>query len=179
MAKPYTITIKDGKGTEEILNGDYEITTLTKGYDALSIDPKTITIDDEHKSYDFKISAKGKLDIVVTEDGTTSGTPIVGATFVRCDKTGTAYGNPVVTDANGLATFMNVPFNTEGGILVYYKQTSSDENHNFDSTLKNAELQTETEQIIIINPKPSTKTINLTDTNYEGLPIKDSQINLT
>ena len=127
MAK--TITIKDGTGSANLMNGTYNVTSNTTGYSNESIDPKTLTVVDGTNNYELKISATGTLTLHVTESGEASGIPVVGAKFIRCDKNGTTYGNEITTNEQGNAIFTNVPFDSTTQVLVYYKQTASDGNH--------------------------------------------------
>ena len=177
MAK--TVTITNGTGTAELINDTYTVTASVTGYDNNSIDPNSITVDASTNTYAFTVSATGTLTLHVSEDGTASGTPIIGATFVRTDSTGTTYGTPVTTDANGNAVFNNVPFDSTNAPLIYYKQTASDGNHEFDSTIQNTTLTTQTSMVEIINQPGATRTINLTDANYTNLPIDSAVLTLT
>ena len=177
MAKPYTVSITGGTGTEAILNDSYNVTASVPGYDNASILPATVNIVDGTNNYAFTIAATGTLTIHVTEDGTSTGTPIVGATFVRTDASGTVYGSTITTDSQGDAVFDNVPFATTGAPLIYYKQTASDGEHEFDATVQNTTLTTSAATVEVANATPATRTITLTDANYTNLPI-DGEITL-
>ena len=177
MAK--VINITNGTGTGELINDTYTVTAEVNGYDNTSIDPSSVTIDAATNTYDFTISASGTLTLHVTEDGTTTGTPIVGATFIRTDSTGTEYGNVITTDANGDAVFNNVPYAATDAPIIYYKQTASDGNHEFDDTVQNTTLTTSTATIEIINSPGATRTITLTDENYTNLPIGTAELTFT
>lgn len=179
MAKQYTININNGTGTEKISNGVYNATATSNGYDASTLDPKSITVNAETNTFDFKIGATGTLTLHITETGEASGTPIVGATFVRCDSTGNTYGNPITTNEQGNAVFNNVPFDANNAPAIYYKQTQSDSTHDFDNTLKNTTLTESTKTVEVQNPAAATKTVNLTDANYSGLKIESAQITLS
>ena len=179
MAKSYTINIVNGKGEESVLNDTYAVEGNVTGYDNTSILPNNITVDGTTTTYNFTISAEGTLTLHVTEDGTTTGTPVVGATFNRTDQEGNIYGNVITTDSNGDAVFNNVPFSETEAPIIYYKQIASDGNHNFDNTVKNITLTTQTETIEIENTAPTLQTFNLTDANYEGLTINTGTINLS
>ena len=176
MAK--IINITNGVGTEQIINGDYTVEANVNGYNNSSINPSNVNIIEGTNSYAFTIAATGTLTLHVTEDGTVSGTPVVGATFSRVDSTGTEYGTPITTDTNGDAIFNNVPFSSTNAPLVYYKQLNSDGNHEFDGTVKSTTLTTDTETIEIQNTLGATRTINLTDANYTNLPIDSGTITL-
>ncbi len=176
MAKSVTIT--NGTGTTELINGTYTVTAEVSGYNNSSINPDSITVDAATNTYAFTISATGSLTLHVTDNGTSTGTPIIGATFVRTDSTGTEYGIPITTDAEGNAVFNNVPFAETGAPTIYYKQTASDGEHEFDNTVQNTTLSASTETIEIQNTAGATRTINLTDANYENLPIDNATLTL-
>lgn len=178
MASPYVITISDGSGTEDIVQATYTVTATVTGYNDLSILPATQTIT-AASDYSFTIAATGTLTLHVTVEGTDIGTAIVGATFARCDSLGTAHGSEVTSDVNGDAVFPYVPFDATTPPSVYYRQTDSDGNHDFDNTLQTTTLTLSGKIIEIANPVPGTKTINLTDVNYTGLPIEDGFLTLT
>ena len=177
MAK--TITITNGTGTSELINDSYTVTSNTTGYDNTSILPSTVDITEGVNTYAFTISAAGTLTLHVTEDGTSSGIPIVGATFVRTDSTGNEYGNPITSDSNGDAVFNNVPFDSTNAPTIYYKQTASDGNHDFSNLVASTTLTTSTSTIEVQNTPGATRTISLTDANYTNLPIESGSITLT
>ena len=172
MAK--TVTITNGTGTSELINGTYSVTANVTGYDNTSISPTSLTVVAGTNNYAFSISATGTLTLHVTEDGTTTGTPIVGATFVRTDSAGTEYGSPITSDSNGDAVFNNMPFDATNAPTIYYKQTASDGNHEFDSTVQSTTMTTSTSTIEITNQPGATRTISLTDSNYADLPLTGS-----
>ena len=174
MAK--TITITNGTGSAELINDSYTVTSNTTGYDNTSILPSTVDITEGTNTYAFTIFATGTLTLHVTDDGTTSGNPIVGATFVRTDSTGTQYGNAITTDTNGDAVFNNVPFASTDAPTIYYKQTASDGDHEFDDTVKSTQMTTDTSIIEIQNAVGATRTITLMDANYSNLPIESGTL---
>ena len=176
MAKNVIIT--NGTGTTDLINDTYTVTAEVSGYNNTTINPDSIIVDAGTNTYSFTIAAEGTLTLHVTEDGTTTGTPIVGATFIRTDSTGTEYGNPITTDTNGDAVFNNVPFADTNAPIIYYKQTASDGNHEFDNTVQNTTMTTSTSTLEIQNPLGATRTINLTDANYTNLPL-DGTLTLT
>lgn len=176
MAK--IINITNGTGTSDIVNGSYGVEANVVGYDNTSINPSTVNIEAGTNSYAFTISADGILTLHVTEDGTQGGTPVVGAIFVRTDSEGNEYGSPITSDAQGDAVFNNVPYADSGAPLIYYKQTASDGNHEFDNTLKNTSLTSSTGTVEVQNPLGATRTINLTDANYSNLPIDSATLTL-
>ena len=176
MAK--TITITNGSGTANVINGSYNVTATVNGYDNASISPATVNITEGTNTYAFTIGATGTLTLHVTEDGTSSGTPIVGATFVRTDATGNEYGSTITTDTNGDAIFDNVPYDATNAPVIYYKQTASDGDHEFVNTVQNTTLTTSTSTVEIQNAPGAQRTINLTDANYSGLPVENGQLSL-
>ena len=177
MAK--TINITNGTGTGSLINGSYTVTADVTGYDNTSINPSSLSIVEGTNSYAFTIGATGTLTLHVTDDGTATGNPIVGATFYRTDSTGTEYGSVITTDSNGDAVFNNVPFADTNAPIIYYKQTASDGDHEFDNTVQNTTMTTSTSTIQVQNPVGATRTITLTDTNYANLPIDTGSITLT
>ena len=177
MAK--TVNITNGTGTSQLINDTYTVTASVVGYDNSTINPESVSIVDGTNNYDFTIGATGTLTLHVTEDGTVSGTPIVGATFYRTDSLGTEYGTVITTDTNGDAVFNNVPYDAANAPVIYYKQTASDGNHEFDSSVSNTTMTTSTSTIQIQNTVGATRTITLTDTNYSNLPIGTGELTLT
>ena len=177
MAK--VINITNGTGTGSLINDTYTVAADVIGYDNSSINPNSVTIVEGTNSYAFTIGATGTLTLHVTDDGTVSGNPIVGATFYRTDSTGTEYGNIVTTDSNGDAVFNNVPFALTNAPVIYYKQTASDGDHEFDSTVQNTTLTTDTSTVQVQNPVGATRTITLTDSNYSNLPIDTATLTFT
>ena len=177
MAKVVTIT--NGTGTTNLINGSYTVTSDIVGYDNSTINPSNVVVDEATNSYAFTVSATGTLTLHVTEDGTSTGTPVVGATFVRTDSAGTEYGNTITTDQNGDAIFNNVPYAQTGAPTIYYKQTASDGDHEFDNTIKSIILTEQTSTQEIQNTLGALRTMLLTDTNYENLPVDSGTITFT
>jgi len=177
MAKIVNIT--NGTGTSNLINDTFTVTAEVNGYDNTTINPSSVTIAQGTDTYPFTISATGTLTLHVTEDGTSAGTPIVGATFIRTDSTGTEYGTPITTDDQGNAVFNNVPFSDTNAPLIYYKQTASDGDHEFDNTVKNTSLTIQTGTVEIQNTVGALRTITLTDANYANLPIDVATLTFT
>ena len=177
MAKIVNIT--NGTGTTDLINGAYTVTAEVTGYDNTSINPTSITVDAQTNNYAFTVSATGTLTLHVTDTGTVAGNPIVGATFIRTDATGTEYGSVITTDATGNAVFNNVPFAATGAPTIYFKQTASDGDHEFSTDVQSTTLTTQTSTVEIINAVGATRTITLTDTNYDNLPIDTATLTLT
>lgn len=172
MAK--TIVITNGSGTSNLINDTYSVTSSVTGYDNTSINPSSINVVEGTNTYAFTISATGTLTLHVTEDGTQSGTPIVGATFVRTDSTGNTYGSAITSDTNGDAVFNNVPFDSTNAPTIYFKQTASDGDHEFSDQVQSTTMTTSTSTVEIQNTIGALRTINLTDANYENLPLDGS-----
>jgi len=177
MAK--VITITNGSGTSELINDTYTVTASVNGYDNATIDPGSVTVEAGTDTYAFTIAATGTLTLHVTEDGTDTGTPIVGATFVRTDSTGNEYGTPITTNTTGDAVFNNVPFSATGAPTIYFKQTASDGDHEFDATVQSTTMTTDTAALQIENTPGAVRTINLTDLNYANLPIENGSLTFT
>ena len=177
MAK--TVTITNGQGTANLINSTYSATATVAGYDNSSLQPTSITVQESSDTYAFTIAASGNLTLHVTEDGTSTGTPIVGATFVRTDATGTEYGSTVTTDSQGNAILANVPYSATNAPTVYYKQTASDGDHEFVNTVQNTTLTASSATVEVINQPGASRTISLTDANYSNLPIDEGTLTLT
>lgn len=174
----YNVEITNSSGQENILTGTYNVTSNTVGYDNTSIEPSSVVIVNGTTNYNFTVSATGSLTLHVTEDGTSSGTPIVGATFVRTDSSGTQYGDAITTNETGNAVFEHVPFDQNNAPIIYYKQLSSDGAHEYSSEVLQTSLTTSSQTLEIENASPALVTINLTDGNYENLPITASTLTL-
>ena len=174
-----TITIVNGSGTSNLVNGTYSVTSNTNGYNDISINPSSINVVAGTNTYNFTIAATGTLTLHVSEDGTSTGTPIVGATFIRTDSSGTEYGSLITTDSSGNAVFNNVPFSDTNAPTIYFKQTASDGEHEFVNTVQNTTMTTSTSTLEITNALGTLRTISLTDANYQNLPIESASLTLT
>lgn len=177
MAKIVTIT--NGEGTSDLINGNYSVSASVNGYENTTIDPSSVSIISGTNTYNFAISASGVLTLHVTDDGTSTGNPIIGATFIRTDSLGNEYGGVVTSDSNGDAVFSNVPFSAYNAPTVYFKQTASDGDHEFDDSVQNTSLTSDTLTVQIQNAVGATRTIMLTDENYSSLPIESGSITFT
>lgn len=177
MAKEIIIT--NGTGSGSLINDTYSVTSEVIGYDDTTINPNNVTVVEGTNTYAFTIGATGTLTLHVTEDGTSTGTPIIGATFIRTDSAGNEYGTSITSDTNGDAVFANVPYDVTSAPTIYYKQTASDGNHEFDNTVQNTTMSTQTSTLEIINTPGATRTINVTDANYENLPIDAGTLTFT
>lgn len=178
MAKPYTITITNGQGQANVLNGSYTVTSNTTGYDNTSINPNSVNVIEGTLEYQFTISATGTLIFHVSETGQSDGVAIVGAKFVRCDSSGNTYGSEIETDSSGIARLLNVPYDSTNAPTIYYKQISSDSEHEFDSSLKSITLDSESKTVEVMNAPPGLKTFKLFDANYSGLAVESGSITL-
>ncbi len=172
------VVITNGTGNIDLINGSYTVSASVNGYDNTSILPTSINVVEGTNEYNFTIAADGVLSLHVTEDGTSSGTPVVGATFVRTDSNGVEYGSVITSDSNGDAVFNNVPYATTDAPIIYYKQTASDGNHEFSSAVANTSMTASTATVEVANPLGASRTINLTDANYANLPIDSGTLTL-
>lgn len=177
MAK--IVNIVNGTGTSELINDTFTVTAEVNGYNNASIDPSSVTVVEGTNTYSFTVEATGTLTLNVTDDGTASGNPIVGATFIRTDSTGNEYGSVVTSDASGNAVFNNVPYGESNAPIIYFKQTASDGDHEFSSAVQNTTMTTSTSTVQIENAAGATRTINLTDANYQNLPIDTATLTFT
>lgn len=173
-----TVNIVNGSGTSNLINDTYSVSAEVTGYSNSTISPSSVSIVDGTDTYAFTIGATGTLTLHVSEDGTSTGTPIVGATFYRTDSSGTTYGSAITTDASGDAVFNNVPFDSTNAPTIYYKQTASDGNHTFNDAVQSTTMTTDTSTVEIQNTVGASRTINLTDANYANLPL-DGSLTLT
>lgn len=179
MAKEHIIPITNGKGSKELSNGNYNVTADVNGYDNSTILPLEQEITQDVNEYNFTISATGTLTLHVSDDGTDIGVPIEGAVFYRCDASGNTYGDFITSDADGNAIFKFVPYSDTNAPIIYFKQTQSDGEHDFNAELQNTTLDTESKTLEIMNQAAAERQINLTDANYSGLPVEEGNITLT
>ena len=114
----HTIPITNGKGSIELVTGTYNAQASAGGYDASTLNPKSVTIIDGMDTYAFTISATGVLTLHVTDNGDPStGVQIIGAKFIRTDSTGTIVGNEITTKMETLYLIMFHLLNQE--VLQY------------------------------------------------------------
>lgn len=173
----HTIPITNGKGSIELVTGTYNAQAIAGGYDASTLEPKSVTIIDGTTTYAFTISAKGTLTLHVTDTGNPdTGVQIVGAKFIRTNSTGTIVGNEITTNADGDAVFNNVPFAESESTTIYYKQISSDGGHTFDDAVKSIVMTESTETVQITNPTAPVRNFTLMDASFPNIPIIDGQI---
>lgn len=180
MSNKHVIPITNGIGSKEITNGTYSVEADFQGYDNTTIQPNSQEIKEGVSEYNFTIEAKGTLTLHVTDDGTSVGVQIVGATFYRCDRDGKTYGNIITTNQDGNAVFEKVPFLTNGEApTIYFKQITSDGEHEFNNELQNIKMDAESKTVEIQNTSSVERTFKITDANYTNLPIEDGNITLT
>lgn len=179
MPQKHVVPITNGVGSKEIVDGQYDVTATAEGYDSASLQPEDVTITSGVNLYQFTMEAEGTLTLHVTEDGTATGTPIVGATFVRCDAQDNSYGTPIVSNGNGNAEFEFVPYDGTVPPTIYFKQTNSDGAHTFDDTLQHTTMDAQTKTVEIANPLAPIRNFKLTDANYPDLPIEEGELTLT
>ena len=173
------IPINNGTGSQSVANGNYNVTVTSVGYDVSTLNPSTINVVEGTNDYSFTVGATGTLTIHVSDDGTATGNPIVGAVLYRTDSDGTTYGDPITTDCNGNAVFENVPYAATNAPTIYFKQTESDGSHDFRTDVLSTNMTTETYTYELENSLSAVRTITLTDSNYENLPIDNATINLS
>ena len=178
----YNVTITNGTGSQTMKAGVYTVTaTNATGYDVTSLQPTTFTATDVAGTGAFTLSATGTLTFVVNETGAQGGAPITSGTIVMTDSTGnTQYGNAVNINASGEAVFNNVPYGTtETPFTLYFKQLTTDENHNVYDGIITVGMGGLSQTEYIENTPIATQTINLTDANYSGLPIANATLEFT
>ena len=173
----HTIPITNGKGSIELVTGTYNAQAVAGGYDASTLNPKSVTVIDGTDTYAFTISAKGTLTLHVTDTGDpNTGIQIVGAKFIRTNSIGTIVGNEITTNENGDAVFNNVPFALTGSTAIYYKQISGDGGHTFDDDVKSITMTEASETVQITNPPAPVRNFTLMDASFPNIPIIDGQI---
>lgn len=172
-----TINITNGKGSIELVNGNYNATAVVGGYDSSTLTPASVNVVDGVDTYAFTISATGTLTLHVTDTGDPdTGVDIVGAKFIRTDSTGAVVGTEAVTNQDGNAVFNNVPFAATGSNPIYYKQIAGDGGHTFDDGVKSITMTVENQTVEITNPQAPLRNFTLMDASYPNIPIMDGQI---
>ena len=176
----YNVTIINGSGLQSMNPGNYSVSAIyAPGYDMETLSPTTFTATSSSATGAFTIAATGTLTITFNETGEAGGTPITSGSVVMTDSTGNVqYGEVVQVDSNGTATFNNVPFGSEqSAYTLYFKQLSSDENHNAYPSVFAVGMGAATQQEYVINtPKSVPQSFTLTDTNYSGLPVYNAEL---
>ena len=176
----YNVTITNGTGSAPMKSGTYTVTASANGYDATSLSPSTYTATASAGSGAFTLSADGSLTLIFNETGAQGGTPVTSGSVVMTDSAGTTeYGSPVTIDSSGQAAFPNVPHSSESPYVLYFKQLSTDENHNIASSIITVNMSEATQTQYVENLPIATQTVTLTDANYSGLPIANATLTFT
>lgn len=179
----YNVTIIDGKGSETMNMGEYTVSAIyAPGYDMSTLSPTTYNVETGGETGAFTLSATGTLTITFNETGEEGGTPITSGSVVMTDSTGeTQYGAVVEVDSNGTATFNNVPYGSEqSAYTLYFKQLTSDENHNIYDEVFAVGMGMQNQQEYVINtPKAVLQNFTLTDANYINLPVYNATLQFT
>lgn len=174
----YNVTITNGSGSETMAAGSYSVSAIyAPGYDMESLSPTTFTASGSAGTGAFTLSASGTLTISFNETGEAGGTPITSGTVVMTDSTGTKqYGSVIHIDASGTATFNNVPFGSaQSAYTLYFKQLTSDENHNVYPDVFAVGMGMQTQQEYVLNTlKTVLQNFTLTDTNYPDMPVENA-----
>ena len=178
----YNVTIINGSGSQTMEIGDYAVSaTYAPGYDMSSITPTTFTATPQGATGNFTISASGTLTIIFNETGEQGGNPITSGTVVMTNATGEVqYGEVAQIDSNGTAVFNNVPYGSEqAAYTLYFKQLTSDENHDVYENVFAVGMGGETQTEYILNSLKSVlQNFTLTDANYSGLPVYNAGLTL-
>lgn len=179
----YTVTITNGTGSQMMNPGSYNISSsYAPGYDMTTLSPTTYTATSPSGSGAFTIEATGTLTIIFNESGAQGGTPISSGTVVMTDQTGeTQYGSVINIDSNGTAVFEKVPYGSaQSPYTLYFKQLSSDEDHNVYPNVFTVGMGDQTQTEYILNSlKPTNQTFTLTDATYTGLPVANAVLDFT
>jgi len=177
----YDVLITNGVGSKNMELGTYTVSaTYAPGYDMTTLEPTSYTVTSSGQTGAFTLAATGTLTITFNETGAAGGTPITSGTVVMTDSTGeTQYGPVVEIDGNGVATFEHVPYGSaQSAYTLYFKQLTSDENHNVYPEVFAVGMGDETQAEYVINtPKSVEQNFTLTDANYTGMPIDTANLN--
>ena len=177
----YSVTITNGTGSQAMNPGNYEVNaSYAPGYDTTTLSPTTYTATSPSGTGAFAIEASGTLTIIFNETGAQGGTPITSGTVVMTDSTGqTQYGSVVNINSSGTAVFNNVPYGSaQSPYTLYFKQLSSDTNHNVYPNVFTVGMGSQTQTEYILNsPNSTTQTLTLTDATYTGLPVGNAVLN--
>lgn len=177
----YNVTIINGNGSQTMQTGEYSVSAIyAPGYDMTTLSPTTYTASSSTSLGEFTLSATGTLTIVFNETGEEGGTPVTSGTVVMTDSTGEVqYGSVVQIDSNGTATFNNVPYgSTQSAYTLYFKQLTSDANHNIYENVFAVGMGGATQTEYILNTLKSVlQSFTLTDANYPNLPVYNAVLN--
>ena len=176
----YNVTIINGTGSQTMETGNYSVSAVyAPGYDMETLTPTSFTASSTSTTGAFTICASGTLTITFNETGAVGGIPITSGTVVMTDSTGTKeYGSPVGIDSNGTAVFNNVPYGSaQSAYSLYFKQLTSDENHNVFEDVFVVGMGDKTQQEYVLNTlKSSLQNFTLTDANYPELPVYNANL---
>lgn len=176
----YNVTITEGAGSQNMKAGNYTVTATASGYDATSLSPASYTATSEAGSGSFTLSANGALTLIFNETGAQGGTAVTSGSVVMTDSTGnTQYGSPVTINASGEAAFPNVPHDSDTPYVLYFKQLSTDDNHNVYSGVITVNMASATQTEYVVNTAIAAQSFTLTDANYTGLPIASATLVFT
>lgn len=175
----YNVQITNGVGSTEMKSGSYSVSVSANGYEATSLSPTSYTATAAEGSGAFTLSANGVLTIIFNETGAEGGTPVTSGSVVMTDSTGaTEYGSPVSISSAGVATFSNVPYNADTPYMLYFKQISTDDNHNIYEGVFIVGMGAIAQTEYVINTPIATQSFTLTDAEY-GFPIADATLSFT
>ncbi len=171
----YNVSITNGTGSQAMQKGTYAVSATANGYDASTLTPTTLTATENVGSETFTLTANGTLTLSFNETGAAGGTAITSGSVVMTDSTGTNdYGSTINIDASGNAVFNNVPYGDAGTPFeLYFKQISSDENHNAFEGVISISMTNQTQTEYVQNNAIAVQTFTLNDSTY-GLPIDGS-----
>lgn len=179
----YEVSIINGVGSKIMEPGTYTVSAIyAPGYDMSTLSPTTYNVTTAGQTGDFTLSATGTLTINFNETGDAGGTPITGGTVVMTDVTGeTQYGPVVEINDEGVATFNNVPYGSaQSAFTLYFKQLTSDENHNPYAEVFIVGMGDQTQTEYVINtPKTLAQNFTVTDANYPDMPISNATLSFT
>ncbi len=168
----YNVIITNGKGTEALKKGTYNVTAVVNGYDTSTLEPKTFNATDIAGSQIFTLVANGTLTFNVNETGLEGGTPVTSGSVVMTDNTGAVeYGTPKEIGTTGDVVFNNVPFGTgDAPYVLYFKQLTTDDNHNIYEQVIEVQMTEENQVAYIKNDLIAEQTFDLNDATY-GFPL--------
>ena len=175
----YNVQITNGVGSTEMKSGQYDVTVSLRGYDPSTLSPTTFTAPDFSYGANFTVSANGTLTLIFNETGAAGGTPVTGGSVVMTDSTGeTQYGSPIAIGANGEAVFEHVPYDGDEPFVLYFKQLSTDDNHNVATGIITVNMSEANQTEYVLNTPIALQTFSLTDVNY-GVPIPSAILTFT
>lgn len=175
----YNVQITDGVGSQSMQSGTYEVSVSANGYEATSLSPTTYTATAAAGSGAFTLSGNGTLTFIFNETGEEGGTPITSGSVVMTDSTGEIqYGSPVSINSSGVAVFEKVPHNLDTPYTLYFKQLSSDENHNKYEGVLTVGMGDTTQTEYILNTPIAEQSFTLNDAEY-GFPVAQATLSFT